>query len=349
VRITYILPRPELGGGNKVIFQHARLLQEHGDEVTLLCDGPKPDWIGIDAAYVDYAGGIRQKLPEQDLVIATFWTTLPLARCFGLGPLAHFCQGYEGGLVHLRPVLREIETVYSWKLPTLTVSPYLGEFLRERFGRESRVVPPPLDPLFKPAWRLRPRRRPWIAIPGVFEAEVKGIPTALEAARRLRESGVACRVLRFSTLPLSPEERSLLEPDRYLCGVPPREIAQALRACDLLLLPSGPEEGFGLPLLEAMASKVPAIASRIPSTVSMAEGAVPLVPPGDAAAFAGASRELLSSASAWRRARERGFEASLRFRPEVVAPLLVEGIRWAREQSQDSQLAPASLPMENET
>jgi glycosyltransferase involved in cell wall biosynthesis len=344
VRISYVLPRPELGGGNKVIFQHVRLLQEHGDEVTVLCEGPKPDWADIDAAYVDYTAG-APNVREQDLVIATYWTTLTLARRFALGPLAHFCQGYEGGLVHLRPVLREIEAVYAWKLPTLTVAPHLGELLRERFGRESRVVPPPLDPRFQPAWRLGPRRRPWIAVPGIFEAEVKGIRTALETVRRLRASGIPCRVLRFSMLPLSAEERALLEPDRYLCGVSPGTIARVLPTCDLLLLPSRAEEGFGLPLLEAMASKVPAIASRIPSTVHIAEGAVPLVPPGEAEAFAEAARELLSSRSVWRHARERGYEASRRFLPKAVIPQLVEGIRWAREQaSQD--LLPTALPME---
>jgi glycosyltransferase involved in cell wall biosynthesis len=329
VRITYVLPRPELGGGNKVIFQHVRLLQENGDEVTVLGEGPKPDWIEIRATYIDYTAG-APNLREQDLVIATFWTTLHLARRFGLGPLAHFCQGYEGGLVHLRPVLAEIEAVYSWQLPSLTVSPHLGDFLCRRFGCESRLAPPPLDPLFRPAWRLGPRRRPWIAVPGVFEAEVKGIPTALTAVRRLREGGLACRLLRFSTLPLSERERALLTPDRYLFGVPPARIARELRGCDLLFLPSGPEEGFGLPLLEAMASKVPAVASRIPSTVHIAEGAIPLV---DAEGFAAAAREILSSRAAWRRARERGYEASRRFLPEAVAPQLVESVRWARQRA----------------
>jgi glycosyltransferase involved in cell wall biosynthesis len=242
-------------------------------------------------------------------------------------------------------VLREIDAAYSWKLPTLIVAPHLGDLLRERFGRESRIAPPPLDPRFRPVRRLGPRGRPWIAIPGIFEAEVKGVPTALAAVRRLREWGIPCRVLRYSLLPLSQEERSILEPDRYLYNVPPRLIARLLPACDLLLLPSFPEEGFGLPLLEAMASMVPAVASRIPSTVHIAAGALPLVTPGESVAFAEAARDLLSSRSTWRRARERGFEASRRFRPEAVAPLLVEGVRWARERSREpiSVLACSSL------
>ncbi|MES1242292.1 MAG: glycosyltransferase family 4 protein [Acidobacteriota bacterium] len=329
MRIAYVLPFPELNGGNKVIFQHANLLRERGHELTVLAEGPKPDWIRIDAAYVDITVS-PPAMPSQDLVIGTYWTSVEAAARLELGPLAHFCQGYEGGLAHLAPWLPRIEAVYSLPLPTLTVSPHLADLLRERFGRESFVVPPPLDPLFRPALRLRPRRRPWVAVPGIFAAEVKGVPTALEAVRRLRERGYACRVIRLSVLPLDEEERRLLEPDRFLCGVPPAGVAKALRECDLLFLPSREQEGFGLPLLEAMASKVPAVASRIPSTVGIGgNGGVRLVPPGDARAFAEAAEALLADPAAWREARRRGWQAAQRFRPEEVAPRLEEGVRWA--------------------
>jgi glycosyltransferase involved in cell wall biosynthesis len=332
MRIAYVLARPELGGGPKVVFQHAGLLRQRGDEVTVLGEGPRPGWIRVEARYLDLTAS-PPALPAQDLVIATYWTTLPVARGLALGPLAHFCQGYEGGLAHLRPELARIEEVYSWRIPALAVSPHLARFLFERFGREGRVAPPPLDPLFRPAWRLRPRRRPWIAIPGIFEAEVKDVPTALRAVRRLREMGVACRVLRYSILPLSAAERELLAPDRYLHAVPPREIARALRRCDLLLFPSRAEEGFGLPLLEALAARVPAVASRIPSTIEMAEGAAALAPPGDDAAFAARALDLLAEPRVWRRARELGFQASREFLPEAVAPRLYKAIDWARERA----------------
>jgi glycosyltransferase involved in cell wall biosynthesis len=341
VRVTYVLGRPELGGGPKVAFLHAGLLRQRGDEVTVLGDGPEPDWIDLDRLGVRYAdrGTGPPRLPSQDLVIATWWETLPAAQSLGLGPLAHFCQGYEGDLVHLRPRLAEIEAVYSRQAPALVVSPHLADFLRQRFGRDSRLAPPPLDPLFRPAWRLRPRRRPWIAVPGIFEAEVKDVPTALRAVRRLRDLGIAARVLRFSILPLSAGERSLLPPERdfrdvrYLQAVPPREVARALRRCDLLFLPSRAGEGFGLPLLEALAAGVPAVASRLPSTLEMAEGAAALVPAGDDHAFAEAARALLAVPEVWRRARELGFHAARRFRPETVAPQLHEAVDWARERA----------------
>jgi glycosyltransferase involved in cell wall biosynthesis len=337
MRITYVLATPERNGGHKVVFQHVALLREGGAEVTVLGEGPRPAWARFDGVYHDLSEGLP-RLPAQDLVIGTFCTTLPVARRLDAGPLAHFCQGYEGGLVHLAPLLPQIEEVYSWPIPALVVSPHLGDFLRERFGRPSRVVPPPLDPLFRPSRlpRLGPRRRPWIAIPGIFEAEVKGVPTALEAVRRLRGRGVDARVLRFTFLPLSDAERALLAPDRYLQSVPAEEIARALRRCDLLLFPSRAEEGFGLPLLEAMASKVPAVASRIPSTIHFTAGAVPLVPPGDPEAFAGAAGRLLSDARAWREARVLGAEAARQLRPDAVAPRLFEAVRWAGGQAQAS-------------
>ena len=123
----------------------------------------------------------------------------------------------------------------------------------------------------------------------------------------------------------------MLEPDRYLSGEPPAEISRALRQCDLLFFPSRELEGFGLPLLEAMASKVPAVASRIPSAVHIGNGAVKLVPSGDVQAFAEAAAELLSNAGLWRRARRRGYAASRRFRSEEVIGLLDQGVRWARD------------------
>jgi len=334
MRITWVLATPELNGGHKVVFQNVRLLREGGAEVTVLGEGPRPGWAKFNGPYHDLTAGLP-RLAAQDLVIATFWTTLPVARQLAAGPVAHFCQGYEGGLKHLAPLLPRIEEVYASPVPALVVSPHLGDFLCERFGRPSRVVPPPLDPLFRPGRlpRFAPRRSPWIAVPGIFEAEVKGVPTALHAIQRLRERGIAARVLRFTFLPLSPAERQLLEPDRYLRGVPPEEIARELRGCDLLLFPSQAEEGFGLPLLEAMASKVPAVASRIPSTLDFAAGAVPLVPPGDPEAFAEAAWRLLTDHRAWRRARRLGAEAARRFRPEAVAPRLFDAVRWAAAES----------------
>ncbi|MCB0163631.1 MAG: glycosyltransferase [Anaerolineae bacterium] len=328
MKITYILDRPELGGGVKVVFQHAQLLLSLGHQVTVLGQGTKPGWVNFQGPYFDYPQ-TTPRLDSQDLVIGTYWTTIPVAENLGVGPIAHFCQGFEGDYPHLVSVRTEIEAVYQRKLPTLVVAPHLGELMCRRFDRESHLVPPPLDAHFRPSWRWRPRKHPWIVIHGIFECDWKGVPTGLKAVRRLREMGVTCRLLRVGLLPLSPEEENILPPDKYIHRAPPQVIAREMRRCDLLLFPSLSTEGFGLPLLEAMVSKVPAVASDIPSARFMGDQAVAYVPPHDVEAFAAAAQKILQNPKVWQQARQQGYEAAQRFRPETIAQELVAGMTWA--------------------
>ncbi len=328
MRVAYILAHPTLGGGTKVVAQHAALLRQAGVDVTLLASGPRPAWLPFTGRYID-VDTAPPRLPSQDVAIATYWTTLARAVDLGVGPVAHFCQGYEGRLDYLRDDWPRIDSAYAHRVPTIVVTPDLAALLERQFGRACRVVPPVVDPLFTPRFRWRPRRQPWIAIPGVFEAGVKDVPTALRAVLRLRAEGCRCRVLRISTLPLSDREREILTPDTYLHAAAPREVARALRDCDLLLFPSRAEEGFGLPLLEAMTSGVPAVATRIPSAVFMTADAVPLVDEGDDRALAASARDVLADTARWRRLRRRQQVAAGRFEAHRVLPELLAAVEWA--------------------
>ena len=98
MRVTYLLDRPELGGGTKVVLQQARLLGGRGHAVTVAAEGERPAWADprgypglkfLDLSQAPHA------LPPQDLVVATFWTTIARAERLGAGPVAHFCQGFE--------------------------------------------------------------------------------------------------------------------------------------------------------------------------------------------------------------------------------------------------------------
>jgi glycosyltransferase involved in cell wall biosynthesis len=90
-------------------------------------------------------------------------------------------------------------------------------------------------------------------------------------------------------------ERGLAEGRVRLLGrLSDAELAGVLRRASVLAVPSL-AEGFGLPLLEAMAAGVPVVHSDVPALAEVAGGAGAAVPRGDAAALAVALRELLGS------------------------------------------------------
>lgn len=96
------------------------------------------------------------------------------------------------------------------------------------------------------------------------------------------------------------------------------DLAATLAGARALLAPSR-AEGFGLPVVEAMAHGVPVIASDAPALVEVAGGAARHVPVGDAEALAAAVTELLADPVAARELGERGRERSAAFRWDRIA------------------------------
>lgn len=124
-------------------------------------------------------------------------------------------------------------------------------------------------------------------------------PLEADLRARLEELGVAGRAELLGYVPL---DGGLL--DRY-------------RAADLFLHISWTE---GLPqvLLEAFAARTPVVATAVGGVPAVADGAALLIPPGDAAAAAGAVRRLLAD-------------------DELRARLTAAGLERARERTQDAE------------
>jgi glycosyltransferase involved in cell wall biosynthesis len=92
-----------------------------------------------------------------------------------------------------------------------------------------------------------------------------------------------------------------------------RDDLRALMAASSVLVLPSLEEGFGLPVVEAMAAGLPVVCSRGSALEEVAGDAAALVEPGDASALASAIEGLLDDPDAAEALRRRGLERSQRF------------------------------------
>ncbi|MDQ6623451.1 MAG: glycosyltransferase family 4 protein, partial [Verrucomicrobiota bacterium] len=98
----------------------------------------------------------------------------------------------------------------------------------------------------------------------------------------------------------------------FLDAVKREDVIALLQGAGALLQPSL-YEGFGLPVLEAMACGCPVVASDIAPFREITEGAAILTPPGDVAKFAAALREVIGSGELRASLRVRGLAQAQKF------------------------------------
>ncbi len=281
MKITFVMTAPTLGGGTRVIAAHAQQLLRAGHEVNVVSVPERPataparlrrlvrgdhttngpvqllEDAGVPHRRLTRFRAVRDRdLPDADVVIATWWETghwvAELAR--RKGRKVQFFQHYEA-------CLSDPDSVdAAWRLPMrkLVVSTWLQRLARERFGDEHAAVVP--NGIAADVFDAAPRARNTEPCVGFVYSGVafKGTDTvvgAINAARtRLPSLGV-------ESFGLSVPDRSL--PDgTHFSHQPPRNALSAIYArCDAWLCGST-TEGFGLPLLEAMACYCPVISTR---------------------------------------------------------------------------------------
>lgn len=105
---------------------------------------------------------------------------------------------------------------------------------------------------------------------------------------------------------------------RRMQQVDQAELARLYRQADLFLFPSTCE-GFGLPVLEAMASGTPVVTSSASSLPEVAGQAALLVDPHDPDALAAAMARVLADRTLHRRLRDAGLARAARFTWQAAA------------------------------
>ncbi len=333
MRITYLLESTELWGGTKVALEQAEALSDTGYDVTILSKDSGPSWYPLRIPVRPVQTFDRDSIPESDIIIGTYWPTVRSAYESERGIPVHLCQGYEGGNIELLQQKTLIDEVYSYKIPKLTVSPHLDKFLRERFSAETFYIGQMINrDIFYPGEKEPSREKQdpdTILVVGPFEADVKNIKTTLKGISMAKSRYfLPLRVVRVSQFPLSRDEEDVMRPDEYHFHIPYPLMGEFYRNADLLISMSKEAEGFGLPPLEAMASGVPTILSKVPSHLSYDES-------GDYALFVESTPEALSDAivavcrnsELRKRLSKRGLSVAEKFTREAVLTRLESAIR----------------------
>jgi len=104
----------------------------------------------------------------------------------------------------------------------------------------------------------------------------------------------------------------------FIGNVPDDKLAELYRSASALLFVSL-FEGFGLPIVEAMASGTPVITSSVASMPEIAGDAAVLVDPTDIGAIGDAMRSLATDAALRQTLRERGLERARHFSWDLTA------------------------------
>jgi glycosyltransferase involved in cell wall biosynthesis len=174
--------------------------------------------------------------------------------------------------------------------------------------------------------------RPYVLTVGTLEPR-KDLPTLLRAFDRLEDQTdrelvvVGGRGWKDRHLLQALEDRKPGRRVRWLGYVTEADLAALYAGADLFVF-TPTLEGFGLPLLEAMACGAPVIAADIAALREVAAGAARFVPSGDDAAFARAIAETLRDARETERLRAEGRRRAGQFSWTATAEAL-----WARARS----------------
>lgn len=302
------MPFASLAGGTRVVANYAAELVSRGHQVTVVSQPGLPAWkrfqmrlrrFGKDThpkptPLLDVPGLRhiildRQRpvtdadLPDADAVIATWWETAEwVARVSpAKGRKFHFLQGYE---MFPHQPLDRVAASFHLPLRKFAVSGYIRDIVLQNHGLDGiSVLPNPIDlSLFNAPPRSRNLR---LRVGLLYNiAAYKNLGLALDAITAAQMRCPDLEGMAFGEIPVD-KRYPLPKGIRYRQRPPQAQIAAIYAACDLWLFTSR-NEGFGLPLLEAMACRTPVLATHAGAAPDLIDGRNGILLEPDPNAFA---------------------------------------------------------------
>ncbi len=308
MRVTFVLPQASLAGGIRVCAIYAEHLRSRGHKVFVISTpeldftprekvknwllgrpvhrpaiGPSHfDKVRVEHRVLDRFRPVEDAdLPDADVVIATWWETAEwVARLSPRkGKRVHLIQHDETQIAY-QPIER-VEATWRLPLHRVAVARWLAELGEDRYGVTGvKCIPNGVDTT---QFFAAEREKQIVPTMGLMysKANFKGVDIALEAFSNASRNVSGLRLVSFG-LEAEPTEELPLPPGAVYQSMPKQEHLRDLyAACDAWLFASR-SEGFGLPILEAMACRTPVLATPAGAAPDlMAGGGGILVKPQD--------------------------------------------------------------------
>lgn len=338
MRITFVVGRADMAGGFRVIAIYARALQQRGhqvlvvsrpdarpglkDKLRLIAKGkPIPDprrvphhLNGSDVEHrllPERRGVTAADVPDADIVISTWWETaewvdaLPASK----GVKVHFIQDYETWM----GCEERVDATCRLQMPKITPAKWVKELLETKFGAaDVALVPNAVD---LQTFTAPPRGKQAVPTVGFMFTSFlnKGSDVCLKACDLARKQLPNLKVVTFGSMP--PDETLGLPPEvEFHLRAPEQKLKEIYGACDVWLFGTR-REGFGLPILEAMACRTPVIGTPAGAAPELlAPGGGILVPMEDWRAMAEAIVKVCTLPDAdWRAMSDNAYATASRY------------------------------------
>ena len=359
MKITFILPTANISGGIRVALIHAKALQDKGHQVRLVFPPIKilsfkeslryfikgkgwrrtAEWETVTPANFAMLDNqslvyhvldrwrpvVEEDVPDADIIVATWWETAEWVSSFSpkKGIKVYLIQGHE----IFSNVPQRAERTYWLPMHKVVISRWLQDVMRVLYRDEHcSLVENAVD---HTQFDAPPRGKQSVFTVGTLISAFEGKNSALaiNAIIQAKKLLPALRVVAFGSHPASDKLPDWVE---YHLSPPQAEIPRIYATCDVWLFTSR-SEGFGLPILEAMACRTPVLstyAGAAPEIISADNGR--LLPDSEAA-FVQAITEFASMSDAdWRvtsecaysKAKEYSWDVSTRKFESILIKLI---------------------------
>lgn len=286
MRITFISPTVNMGGGTRVVVIYAQQLMCLGHSVRIISPPPRVtpfaqkvrSWLkgtggsdnaspesylnrsGVDHLVLDrWRPVVNDDVPDADVVIATWWETAEWVSALGpsKGAKVYFIQHHE--IFPYLPVAR-CHATYRLPFHKIVVAQWLREIMKAQYADDVvDVVPNSVD---RNQFFASVRGKQSVPTVGFLysTAHFKGLDVSLAALQSVREHIPNLRMICFGA-ELPRPDLPLPEGATFFFSPPQNELRNIYSCCDVWLTASR-SEGFNLPALEAMACRTPVVATR---------------------------------------------------------------------------------------